>query len=238
MPAKFHLLALVAALVTPAAHGADFGFFGRSGDAIEINLASLPGIAAGSTFSNLELAGFNGHTVLTRDLLANQPFDSTGRFWVFPNPARNTAALGDVNASARGFQGTLSGSLLVNGVSKTFSVTVQPGYTGSGPGAVGQSLEAQGRAANNPLFVAQQQQRLRYFGFVSEGGAPLAIDADFGPATNSALKTFQGAFTGGVNTTQANVDGIVGPNTAGWLNAQNAPIFQEITPTSAFTVSA
>jgi hypothetical protein len=115
---------------------------------------------------------------------------------------------------------------------------VQPSYTGSGAGSVGQSLESQGRAANNPLYVAQQQQRLRYFGFVAEGGAPLTIDADFGPATNSALKTFQGAFTGGINTTQANVDGIVAPNTAGWLNAQTAPIFQEIAPTSAFTVSA
>lgn len=238
MPALFRFLVALVAFAAPAVHAADFGFFGRSGDAIEINLASLPGIAVGSTFSNLDLAGFNGHTVLTSDLLANQPFDSTGRFWVFTNPARNSAALGDVNASARGFQGTLSGSLLVNGVSKTFSVTVQPGYTGSGAGAVGQSSESQGRAANNPLYVAQQQQRLRYFGFVSQGGAPLTIDADFGPATNSALKTFQGAFTGGVNTTQANVDGIVGPNTANWLNAQNAPIFQEITPTSAFTVSA
>jgi peptidoglycan hydrolase-like protein with peptidoglycan-binding domain len=238
MPAQLRLFAFFAALVAPVAHAADFGFFGRSGDAIEVNLASLPGVSAGSTFSSLNLAGFNGHTVLTSDLLTSQPFDSTGRFWVFPNPARNTAALGDVNPSARGFQGTLSGSLLVNGESKTFTVTVQPGYTGSGAGAVGQSLESQGRAANNPLYVAQQQQRLRYFGFVAEGGAPLAVDADFGPATSSALKTFQGAFTGGVNTTQANVDGIVGPNTAGWLNAQNAPIFQEITPTSAFTVSA
>ena len=241
MPAPHYFLAAVAAsalLATPIARAVDFGFFGRSGDAIEINLATLPGVAAGSTFANLDLAGFNGHTVLTSDLLASQPFASTGRFWVFPNPARNTAALGDVNASARGFQGTLAGSLLVNGETKTFNVTVQPGYTGSGAGSVGQSLESQGRAANNPLFVAQQQQRLRYFGFVAEGGAPLTIDADFGPATNSALKTFQGAFTGGVNTTQANVDGIVGPNTAGWLNAQNAPIFQEITPTSAFTVSA
>jgi hypothetical protein len=241
MPAPHHFLArfaILAALAAPAVRAADFGFFGRSGDAIEINLAALPGVAAGSTFSSLDLAGFNGHTVLTSDLLASQPFESTGRFWVFPNPARNTAALGDVNASARGFQGPLAGSLLVNGETKTFNVTVQPGYTGSGAGSVGQSLESQGRAANNPLFVAQQQQRLRYFGFVAQGGAPLVVDADFGPATNSALRTFQGAFIGGINTTQANTDGIIGPNTAGWLNALNAPIFQEITPTSAVTVSA
>lgn len=236
---RLRLLALAAALVPGVeTFAADFGFFGRSGDAIEINLASLPGIAPGSTFSDLSMPGLTGHSFLTSDLLAAQPFANSGRFWVFPDPARNTAALGDVNAGARGFQGVLNGSLSVNGEAKTFSVTVQPGYTGSGAGSVGQSAESQGRAANNPLFVAQQQQRLRYFGYVSQGGAPLTVDADFGPATNTALKTFQGATIAGINTTQANADGIVGPNTAGWLNAQNPPIFQQITPTSAFTVSA
>ncbi len=234
----FRLYAVVAALIAPVAHAADFGFFGRSGDAIEINLAALPGVSGGSAFSNLNLAGFAGHSVLTSDLLANQPFESSGRFWVFPDPARNTSRLGDANGNARGFQGTLSGSLLVNGEPKTFSVTVQPGYTGSGLGSVGQSLEALGRAANNPLYVAQQQQRLRYLGFVSEGGAPVAVNGNFGPETDTALRTFQGAFIGGINTTQANADGIIGPTTAGWLNAQNAPIFQEITPTAAYTVSA
>jgi hypothetical protein len=237
MPSTLRLLAILAALLASSAHAVDFGFFGRSGDAIEINFATLPGISAGSTFSALNLAGFAGHTVLTSDLLANQPLESSGRFWVFPDPARNTRALGDANA-ARGFQGTLSGSLLVNGATKTFSVTVQPGYTGSGLGSVGQSSEALGRAANNPLYVAQQQQRLRYLGFVSEGGAPVAVNGNFGAGADSALRTFQGAFIGGVNTTQANADGIIGPTTAGWLNAQNAPIFQEITPTAAYTVSA
>jgi hypothetical protein len=231
-------ITLVMFLLTAATvRGADFGFFGRSGDAIEIKLAGLPGVATGSTFSGLSLS-VAGHTFLTSDALTGQPFANSGQFWVLPDPSRNTPALGDVNATARGFQGELLGNLLVNGVSKTFSVTVQPGYTGSGAGAVKQSLESQGRAANNPLFVAQQQQRLRYLGFVSEGGAPLVVDGDFGPATNSALRTFQGAIIGGVNTTQANTDGIVGPNTAGWLNAANAPAFQAITPTSAFTVSA
>ncbi|BBO34791.1 peptidoglycan-binding domain-containing protein [Lacipirellula parvula] len=239
MVQRLRLLALAAAIVpAPAALAADFGFFGRSGDAIEINLAGLPGVSPGSTFSDLNLSSFTGHTVLTSDLLTAQPFANSGRFWVFPNPARNTAALGDVNTTARGFQGVLNGSLLVNGVSQTFSVTVQPGYTGAGAGSVGQSSESQGRAANNPLFVAQQQQRLRYFGFVSEGGAPVAVDADFGAGTATALKTFQGAFIGGINTTQANADGIIGPTTAGWLNAQNAPTFQKIVPTSAYTVSA
>jgi hypothetical protein len=238
MPPALRLFLFLFALLASAARAADFGFFGRSGDAIEINLSNLPGIAPGSTFSGLDIEGFAGHTLLTSDVLSGQPFETSGRMWAFANPARNTAALGDANASARGFQGTLSGSLLVNGEPKTFSVTVQPGYTGSGAGSVGQSAESQGRAANNPLFVAQQQQRLRYLGFVSEGGAPVAVDGDFGAGTDAALRTFQGAFIGGINTTQANTDGIIGPTTAGWLNAPNAPIFQAITPTSAFTVSA
>ena len=238
MPSALRPLLILCALLASTARAADFGFFGRSGDAIEINLSTLPGVAPGSTFSGLNIAGFAGHALLTSDVLSGQPFETSGRMWAFANPARNTAALGDANASARGFQGTLSGSLLVNGEPKTFSVTVQPGYSGSGAGAVGQSAESQGRAANNPLFVAQQQQRLRYLGFVSEGGAPVAVDGDFGAGTDAALRTFQGAFIGGVNTTQANTDGIIGPTTAGWLNAPNAPIFQAITPTSAFTVSA
>jgi hypothetical protein len=232
---------LTIALVLSAAslaRAVDFGFFGRSGDAIEINLAGLPGVSPGSSFAALDLSGFAGHTVLTSDQLTSQSFADSGRFWVFPNPARNTPALGDANSRAPGFQGVLSGSLAINGEPRSFSVTVQPGFTGAGAGAVQQSGERQGRAANTPLFVAQQQQRLRFLGFVSEGGAPLVVDGDFGPATNSALRTFQGAIIGGVNTTQANADGIVGPNTAAWLNAMNAPEFREIVPTSAYTVSA
>lgn len=235
----FNITAIaIATFFVSAARGADFGFFGRSGDAIEINLSTLPGISGGSTFSGLSFGATTGHTLLTSDLLTGQPFESSGRFWVIPDPSRNTPALGDANPTARGFQGQLTGSLLVNGVSKSFSVTVQPGYTGSGPGSVGQSLESQGRAANNKLFVVQQQQRLRYLGFVAQGGAPLVVDGDFGPATNSALRTFQGAIIGGVNTTQANTDGIIGPNTAAWLNAANAPVWQEIVPEPAYTVSA
>src|SRR3954452_7136961 len=96
--------------VAPAA---DFNFFGRSGDAIEVNLGSIPGIDPGSSFSSLNLTGFANHTVLTSDTLNAQPFASSGRLWVFANPARDTAGEGDVNTAARGFQGTLSGSVLV-----------------------------------------------------------------------------------------------------------------------------
>jgi peptidoglycan hydrolase-like protein with peptidoglycan-binding domain len=218
----------IAGWVPAALQAADFGFFGRAGDGIEINLAALPGVAAGSTFSGLDLGGFSGHTVLTSDSLTAQAFSSSGRLWVFPNPARNTPASGDTDPLARGFQGTLSGSLLINGVQRTFSVTVRPGYTGSGEGSVGQSLERINRPANNPLYVAQQQQRLRHLGFVRQGGAAIAVDGIFGPATDEATRTFQAAFVGGYNTTQADVDGIIGPNTAGWLNAANAPNWDKL----------
>jgi peptidoglycan hydrolase-like protein with peptidoglycan-binding domain len=225
---KLAAIAVVALCSTARIPAADFNFFGRSGDAIDINLGAIPGITAGSTFSSLNIAGFANHTVLTSDVLTAQPFTNTGHLWIFANPARDTAAEGDVNTAARGFQGILSGSVLVNGVSKTFSVTVAPGYTGSGAGSVGQSSESAGDATNNPLFVAEQQQRLRYFGFVKQGGGAIIVDADFGPNTDTALRTFQGAFVGGVNTTQADVDGIIGPNTASWLNAQNAPTWNEL----------
>ena len=210
------------AAATPAA---DFNFFGRSGDGIEVNLA-----------------GFTNHTVLTSDLLTAQPFASSGRLWLFPNPARDTTGEGDTNIAARGFQGTLTGSVLVNGVSKTFGITVAPGYTGSGAGSVGQSSESMDGTANNPLYVAQQQQRLRYLGFAKQGGGAIAVDADFGPNTDTATRTFQGSFIGGVNTTQANADGIIGPNTAGWLNAQNAPTWNELIdpdpqPPGTFTIA-
>lgn len=221
-------LVVFAGSISSVGLAADFNFFGRSGDAIEINLAALPGVSPGSTFSGLDVNGFSGHTVLTSDTLTGQSFASSGRLWVFANPAYNTPATGDTDPGARGFQGTLGGSLLVEGNEKSFSVTVRPGYTGSGAGSVGQSLERINRSANNPLFVAQQQQRLRYLGFVRQGGAPLAVDAVFGPATDEATRTFQAAFVGGYNTTQANVDGIIGPNTAGWLNAANAATWEEL----------
>jgi peptidoglycan hydrolase-like protein with peptidoglycan-binding domain len=236
--AVFIAASLLFACAIPAA---DFNVFGRSGDAIEVNLGAIPGIGPGATFSSLNTTGFTNHTVLTSDLLTAQPFSTSGRLWVFANPARDTAAEGDINTAARGFQGTLSGSVLVNGVTKTFSVTVAPGYTGSGAGSVGQSSESMGDATNNPLFVAEQQQRLRYLGFVTQGGAAIAVDGDFGPNTDAATRTFQAAFVGGVNTTQADVDGIIGPNTAGWLNAQNAPTWNELIdpdpqPPGTFTI--
>jgi hypothetical protein len=210
------------------ASAADFNFFGRSGDAIEVNLAALPGISPGTTFSGLDIGGFAGHTVLTSDTLSGQSFANAGRLWVFANPARNTPAAGDTDPAARGFQGTLSGSLLVNGIEKTFNVTVRPGYTGSGAGSVGQSLERINRPANNPLYVAQQQQRLRYLGFVRQGGAAVPISGTFDASTDEATRTFQAAFLGGYNTTQADADGIIGPITAGWLNAANAPAWDEL----------
>jgi hypothetical protein len=215
-------------LLPSAGIAAEFNFYGRSGDAIEINLAALPGIAAGATFGGLSLGGFAGHSVLLSDALLGQPFASAGRLWVFPNPARNTPATGDSNLAARGFQGTLNGSLLVNDETKTFSVTVQPGYTGSGAGAVGQSLERLNGAGNNPLFVAQQQQRLRYLGFVRQGGGAVSVNGTFDTATDQATRTFQATFINGNNATQATADGIIGPITVGRLNAANAATWEEL----------
>ncbi|QDT70774.1 Putative peptidoglycan binding domain protein [Planctomycetes bacterium MalM25] len=236
--------AVVVVLVSAVgATAADYEFYGRSGDLIEIDLGSLPGVPGGAAFSSLEVGGFgNPHSGLTSSTLNQGTFANDGRFWVLPNPAADTPGEGDVDPAARGFQGVIQGNVRVNGVLKSFEVTVRPGYTGAGVGSVGQSLERLNRAANNELYVAQQQQRLRYLGYQREGGGEIVVDGDFGPNTDAALRTFQAAIVGGVNTTQANVDGIIGPNTAGWLNAANAPTWDELIdpdpqPTGTFSVS-
>ncbi|MEM8946599.1 MAG: peptidoglycan-binding domain-containing protein [Planctomycetota bacterium] len=221
-------LALVSAFAVSSLPAATQEFYGRSGNAIELDFGALPGVPSGAMFDNLSLSGFNGHTVLTSSDLAQGTFASDGRLWVFPNPARDTTATGDTNTAERGFQGRLEGSIQIDGETKNFAVNVRPGYTGAGRGSVGQSGERVNRRANNPLFVAQQQHRLNYFGFVPEGGGQLVVDGIFGGNTDSAISTFQAAFIAGVNTGQSNVDGIVGPNTAGWLNAANAPTWEEL----------
>ena len=223
----FSVLALLG-WIPSLALAADFEFYGRSGNSIALDFGAIPGVSPAANFSGLSLAGFAGHDVLTSSDLDQGNFSSDGRLWVFANPARDTPPLGDTSPDARGFQGRLEGSILIDGQPKTFAVNVREGYTGAGNGSVGQSLDRIDRATNNKLFVAQQQHRLNYFGFVSEGGGQLAVDGDFGPNTDSALRTFQAVFIAGVNTTQASVDGIVGPNTAGWLNATNAPTWEEL----------
>ncbi|MDZ4658252.1 MAG: hypothetical protein SH868_11800 [Bythopirellula sp.] len=227
MPRHYKILLILLAVLAcgPDASAADYDFFGRSGDAIEIDLAKVPGIPAGAIFSNLQTP--SRHTRLLSDTLVGSPFVSTGRFWLFPNNAANTPSLGDTDAAARGFQGKLTGSVLVNGVNKTFEITVRKDFTGNGRGQVGQSLEGLGRT-NNPLFVAQQQQRLSYLGYVAEGNVAIPITGLFSASTDSALRTLQAALVGGVNTTQADVDGIIGPTTAGWLNAANAPQWERL----------
>ncbi|MEM9752392.1 MAG: hypothetical protein AAF916_03310 [Planctomycetota bacterium] len=218
-------------LTTPSVVAVDYTFFGRSGDAIELDFSAQPGVAPGASFSGLNIAAPGRDITLTSDTLTGNPFVSTGQAWFFADPTPSSA--NDPNP-ARGFQGTATGSIQIDGESKTFEVVVQPGYTGTGRGAVGQSLERLNGSSNNPLFVAQQQQRLAYFGFQREGGAvgrapatPIATGT-FDFATDDALRTFQAAFVGGLNTTQASVDGIIGPNTAGWLNAGNAPFWERL----------
>ncbi|MEM1446275.1 MAG: hypothetical protein AAGF84_09485 [Planctomycetota bacterium] len=233
----FSRLLAAAALTLPAsAYSADFTFFGRSGDGIELDFSAQPGVDALASFSNVRLNTVGRHTTLTSDTLTSAAFASSGQAWVFPDP--DPSASRDPNP-APGYQGSINGTVEINGQTKTFEVLVRPGHTGVGRGAVGQSLERLNRVFNNPLFVAQQQHRLAYLGFQREGGAsgpgtigglpaiPL-VTGTFDQGTDEALRTFQAAIIGGLNTTQAGTDGIIGPNTAGWLNAGNAPFWERL----------
>ncbi len=218
---------LAAVLGLPAvASGADFYFAGRSGDAIEIDFTTKSSVPSGAVFSSLSSP--LRHTTLTSDTLTGESFSSSGKFWFFPNnELANSSRGGDQNPDARGYQGTVTGSLLINGVPKTYEIAVLPGHTGSGPGSVGQSLEGLGRT-NNPLFVAQQQQRVAYLGFVQEGGGTVFPNGVFTTEFDEAVRTFQGSFSTGFNTGQSSMDGIIGPITAGWLNAANAPTWEQL----------
>lgn len=219
------LLAVVLAIPATAC-GADFYFAGRSGDAIEIDFTTKDSVSPGAVFSSLTPP--NRHTSLTTDTLTGQSFSSTGKFWFFPNNLlADSSRGGDQNPDARGFQGTVTGSVLIDGVPKTYEIAVLPGHTGSGEGAVGQSLEGLGRT-NTPLFVAQQQQRIAYLGFQKEGGGTVFPSGVFTTEFDEAVRTFQGAFSTGFNTGQSSMDGIIGPNTAGWLNASNAPTWERL----------
>jgi len=206
------------------AQAVDFEFFGRSGDLIEIDFSRVPGVGPGASFAHLQTPA--AHTVLTSDDLGGGPFSESGLMWFAPNN-NPSARGGNTNPNERGYQGTINGSITIDGVLRTYAITVQPGYTGAGRGAVQQSLEGLNRN-NTPLYVAQQQQRLNYFGFVGIGSVRVATTGVFDNRTDEALRTFQAAFVGGLNTGQNNVDGIIGPNTVSWLNAANAPKWERL----------
>ncbi len=226
---RYSVLLMLASLCCQSVvQGGPHEFYGRSGNAIELDFGGLPAVSPGASFSGLSLDGFNGHTVLTSSDLSQGSFSTDGRLWVFPNPARDSPQLGDTDPDARGFQGRLQGSVLVDGEPLDFAVNVRPGYTGVGSGSVRQSGERINRSSNNRLFVSQQQHRLNYFGFVPRGGGQLTVDGEFGTKTDEAVSTFQAAFIANFNTSQSNTDGIVGPNTASWLNAANAPTWEEL----------
>ncbi|MEM7625113.1 MAG: peptidoglycan-binding domain-containing protein [Planctomycetota bacterium] len=187
----------------------------------------------GASFSGLQISGLTTHAALTSDNLLGTPFSQTGQLYFFADNNRDATRstgrpTGDTDPLSPGFQGTLNGQVTIDGVVRTFQITVRPGHSGTGRGAVTQAFEDIGDPRNVPLNVARQQQRLAYLGFEAQGGGLPRTTGTFDAGTDEALRTFQAVFVGGVNTTQVGVDGIIGPNTAGWLNAANAPRWEEL----------
>ncbi|QDU34844.1 hypothetical protein KS4_29200 [Poriferisphaera corsica] len=198
---------------TANVYDTDADFYGRTGDVIAIDLAAAFG--SGSNFTGLTFNNAPGFDVPSTTNWTGASFTNTGKFFIVPDAVGTTS--NDLNLNAKGFQGTLTGNVLVDGVQKSFEVTVREGYTGAGRGAVVD--------ADDKVSVAGQQHRLNYFGYPRQGGDSLVVDGDYGPSSTSAVKLFQASFS---NSKPANMDGVVGPNTTAWLNAANAPSWVEL----------
>ncbi|QQE12909.1 peptidoglycan-binding protein [Planctomycetota bacterium] len=201
-----------AGVATAGLHDSDADFYGRTGDVMAINLAAVFG---GSSFSGLTFNGAGGFDVPSTTNWTGNSFSSTGQFFLIPDVDGGSS--NDLNINAKGFQGTLQGNVTVDGVLKSFEVTVREGYTGNGRGMVVD--------AGDTVSVAGQQHRLNYLGYPTKGGSSLVVDGDYGPASTKAVQLFQASFG---NSKPSYMDGVVGPNTTKWLNSANAPQWVEL----------
>ncbi|MEM7680354.1 MAG: PEP-CTERM sorting domain-containing protein [Planctomycetota bacterium] len=194
-----------------------FEFFGRTGDVIAVDLRTANG-GVGSNFTGLNFDGLSGARVPSTTDWTGQSFASSGVFFLAPSIANNES--GDASADDDGFQGVITGSVLVDGVETPLSITVQPGYSGDGPHAVVQDTDR--------VSVARQQHRLNYLGYRGFAGAPLLVDGVDGNNTQSVTRVFQAAFAAGGSQQPTSQPGNLGPQTTAWLNADNAPAWVEL----------
>ena len=209
---------------------------GRTGDVIQVDLKKAFG---GTDFTNLT---FPGYTLVTDSIgdvhlqqfaaedakvvlstrAENQPFASTGRFYLVPEA---TGPVIDTDLNSPGFQGTILGQVTVNGAVRSFQIDVTRGYSTAGQHIVtgGTSLVARLRA----------QQRLKHLGYPSADGQPLVVDGIYGERTGEAVRLFNAAVhhqeKNPTDATELLFANEYGPGT---LNSSAAPRWVKLAPSS------
>ena len=205
----------------PASLTAEYTFTGLTGDVIKIDLKET----FGDQFTSFDLSGIDylekGGTVIL-----DNNFASNGVFYFAPD-INNPLSSIDIDPNSRGFQGTLTGQVLVsdnNGQQlKLFEIAVDSGYSLDTGAMTGENNQVDLRVEK-----ARVQQRLNYFGFVDFQENPLKIDGKFGNLTFSAIKRFKGAIDSNINSDPDNEDSTVDEDTLDWLNRLDAPRWTQL----------
>ncbi|QDU71332.1 dockerin type I domain-containing protein [Mucisphaera calidilacus] len=194
--------------------------YGRTGDLIRVDLKAARG---GSSFQ-LGATGFGVADILTSDEVEGLPFSETGRFYVVPGiesaPPISTELLDN-----RGYQGTLSIPVSIDGQHLDLDVTVRSGYTHTGFNAkTPLTVPTDGSA----VAVAAAQQRLNYLGFQKTGGGTLSVDGSLGPNTESSIKLFKAATASSGEVNPGGFSGSLSSSTVSLLNNVRAPRWVEL----------
>ena len=190
-----------------------YDFNGKTGDVIEINLKD-----ASNSTAFVPVVGSIGSmvTVVGGKVLYAGDFATSGKLYFVP----------DVASVEAGFQGETSLHVQMNGVQRTVRITVKPG---TNPFKLNASVGAGGTNIQIDVNVLRVQQRLKYLGFPSVGGAMVIVDGKISGAlddTIGAIKLFQEA----IRTNYVTIsDGRVDPSgsTKNWLSSPQAPRWQQ-----------
>jgi hypothetical protein len=124
---------------------------------------------------------FSDHFEATQVGVPGPAFLNTGRMLFIPESAKPIA---DSQPQARGFQGTIQGQLMVDGVSRTFEIVVGENFSTEGPNAV---------TSNQALRI---QQRLKFLGFPGTDGKVVQPTGMTDANTQYAIRLFNAAVRG------------------------------------------
>ncbi len=119
-------------------------------------------------------------------------FLKTGRFFFVPESA---AVLDQTKPNQRGFAGLLNGSSEIDGVSRSFKIIVDEGFSTEGQNSVGTSFG-----------TLRLQQRLKHLGFPGANGQTLETTGISDDNLLHAIRLFNSAIRGTRPQVRSNTD--------------------------------